>query len=179
MKKKWYVVQVHVGREDKVRKEINRKVKTEGRERSIGKVLLHRHPENVARQGKLVVHQKKSFPGYLLVEMVSTPDSRDFIKSQRGVICFLSNDSNPIPLSKEEVKRLVSNGKPKVQEEEYRIDYSVGDYVEVVGGPFKRMQGKVLDIDEWKPGLIRVNVELEIMGKKTKVDMNWKELMLL
>jgi transcription antitermination factor NusG len=55
----------------------------------------------------------------------------------------------------------------------------VGDYVDVVAGPFKGMTGKVLDIDEWKPGLIRISVQVEIMGKKVPVDLSWKEIELV
>lgn len=173
-RKNWYVIQVQVGWDDELRKEINRRVKIESMERKIGKIILHRHPENVLRKGKVEVHQKKAFPGYLLIEMVKSFETIAFVKGFKGVISFLPNNENPTALSKKEVKNLTR--KMRKEEVPFRMDYSVGDFVDVTKGTFKGMTGKVLDIDEWKPGLIRVSVEVEFMGKKTKVDMNWKEL---
>jgi transcription termination/antitermination protein NusG len=94
-KPKWYAIQVQVGREDRLRKDITKKVRIESMERLIRQVVLKRHPEAVLRKQKIETHQKKSFPGYLLLEMIANHDTISFVKEFKGVIGFLPSNEHP------------------------------------------------------------------------------------
>jgi transcriptional antiterminator NusG len=74
----------------------------------------------------------------------------------------------PIPISPEEMKelqkRMVSAGESK-----YKIEFSVGDPVKIVDGPFKDFDGKVSDVDEEKG---KVKVLISMFGRETAVELD-------
>jgi len=74
----------------------------------------------------------------------------------------------PIPVSSDEIKelqkRMVGAGESK-----YKIEFSVGDPVKIVDGPFKDFDGKVSAIDEERG---KVKVLISMFGRETAVELD-------
>ena len=73
---------------------------------------------------------RKVFPGYVLIKMVMTDDTWYVIRNTTGVTGFVGPGSKPVPLSEEEVEAL------GVDKKEIIINFSAGDSVKIVKGPF-------------------------------------------
>ena len=50
------------------------------------------------------IHQRKLFPGYVMVKMLLTDESWYVVRNTRGVTGFVGPGSKPIPLSDMEVR---------------------------------------------------------------------------
>ena len=66
---KWYVVHTYSGFEKHVKTLLENKVQTQGLEEEIGEVLIPTEDVVELKNGKRKVSKKKTFPGYILVNM--------------------------------------------------------------------------------------------------------------
>ncbi|HMX04649.1 MAG TPA: transcription termination/antitermination NusG family protein, partial [Chitinophagales bacterium] len=68
--KKWYVLRVISGKERKLREYVEQHVKRLGWEHIISQVLVPTEKVYKIKNGKKVIHEKNSLPGYILIEAV-------------------------------------------------------------------------------------------------------------
>ena len=102
---------------------------------------------------------------------------------QRGVnimeFCKAFNDKTksmagkPVPVSDKEIEKILGQIKDGVAQSKSTIDYSVGEKVQVVDGPFASFSGMIEDIDEDKS---RVKVSVSIFGRPTPVDLEFNQI---
>ena len=107
---RWYAVQTTAGHENKVRTLLQRRIDTDptaAEERQIRQVMVPTQTVVEVKNGKKVEVEKKTFPGYVLVEMVVNQDTQHTVNGLQGVIKFVGKDKEPAPLRDEEVKRLL------------------------------------------------------------------------
>ncbi len=107
---RWYAVQTTAGHENKVRTLLQRRIDTDptaADERPIRQVMVPTQTVVEVKNGKKVEVEKKTFPGYVLVEMVVNQDTQHTVNGIQGVIKFVGKDKEPAPLRDEEVKRLL------------------------------------------------------------------------
>jgi len=64
------------------------------------------------KNGKKVTVERKTFPGYVLVEMVLTQESLHVVNAIQGVIKFAGQGWTPQALRQEEVNRLLGIAEP-------------------------------------------------------------------
>ena len=115
MNHKWYILQVLVNREKKVKKTLEENLGSRGMKEFVQEILLP--TENVldVKKGDQRVQEKLIWPGYLLVKMDLTDESWHFIKETNGVVDFLGGGA-PNPLSDREVEDILSDLRKKKEE---------------------------------------------------------------
>lgn len=163
---KWYVVQVLSTHENKVKKALEEQLEHKGVGDFIQSVIVPTENVSEVKQGQQRVVQKRIWPGYILIKMVLTDDSWQYVKNTQGVIDFLGGNT-PTALSDSEVEEILRELEKKKSSVTQKHKFKVGDSVKVVDGVFVNFMGTVTDVFPEK-GLVSVNVS--IFGRETRVD---------
>ena len=177
MAKEWYVIHTFSGHENKVKLSLEKKVENLGLEDKIYQIKIPTVEVPEVKDGKKRVKSKKFFPGYVLVEMEMTDETWTIVKSIQGVTNFVGafGSSKPKPLSRDEVNSLFDQmGEQKTREKAtVSINFSVGEHVKVIDGPFNNFNGV---IEEVYPEKGRVRVKVEIFGRGTPVELDFLQV---
>ena len=167
---KWYVVHTYSGYEQKVCT-------------TLAKMVENRHMQDLILETKIPTElvteikdntkrevEQKLFPGYVLVKMVMTDDSWYVVRNTRGVTGFVGAASKPEPLTDAEVQAL------GVETKSIKINYQIGDTVEILDGPLAGMSGTVnaIDLNE-----NRVTVTIFIVNRETPVELELDQVALI
>jgi transcriptional antiterminator NusG len=177
---KWYVLRVASNKEEQVRDALVRKVKIEGLEHRIGRILVPMVKEKTIRRGQARIVQRKLYAGYVFVEMATEPDGSIpenvwfLIKETTGVGDFIQSDGRPTSMRDSEVERMLAAvSLPEDEAALSGIRFKPGDRVKIREGPFENFEGDVEAIDEQK-GM--VTVLLTIFGRQSPVDVEYWNL---
>jgi transcription termination/antitermination protein NusG len=177
MEHRWYAIQTTAGHENKVRSLIERRITSDPRpegERLIRQALVPVQQVVEIKNGKKVTVERKTFPGYVLVEMVMNQETAHVINSIQGVIKFVGQGWTPQPLRQDEVNRLLGIEEETAdQEPKEEIPFLVGQVVEIMDGPFSEFSGTVEEVLSDK-GKVRVSVSL--FGRPTTVELDYLQL---
>ncbi len=174
MEKNWYVVHTYSGYENKVKANLEKRVETMGMSDKIFRVIIPEEEETDFKEGKKKVVMRKTFPGYVLVEIIMTDDSWYVVRNTPGVTGFIGSSgggAKPTPLLPEEVEFILKQ--MGVNERKTEMDIELGEMVQVLEGPFAHFQGKVEEIDEDK-GKLKVTVDM--FGRETKMELDYSQI---
>ncbi|HNE45405.1 MAG TPA: transcription termination/antitermination protein NusG [Cyclobacteriaceae bacterium] len=174
--KKWYVLRVISGKERKLREYVEQHVKRLGWEHIISQVLVPTEKVYKIKNGKKVIHEKNSLPGYILIEAVEgkmTPEMMQVITGITNVIDFLGKE-NPVALRRNEVNRILGK-MDEMSEEGVSLNepFIIGETVKIIDGPFNEFLGNVDEVHEDKK---KVKVIVKIFGRKTPVELNFAQV---
>ena len=171
--KNWYIVQSHSNLENKVAKLIKEEAEKLNFSEKIEEIIVPTHDITEVRRGKRVQRKKKYFPGYVLIKSEMDNDLYHMIKNIKKVSGFLGSKGVPIPVSDKEIEKILGQIKDGVAQPKSAIDYSVGEKVQVIDGPFASFNGLIEDIDEEKS---RLKVSVSIFGRPTPVDLEYNQV---
>lgn len=173
MDKKWYIVQLVAGYEEKVRDEIYRRIKENNLDDQFGDILI---PEvkTVGSYFNLIDNNsiEQLFPGYMVVSLVPSSQNFRLVTTIFRVVKFLGG-SCPVELSQIEVERILSqvSGKITVASVEEQI-YNLGQEIEIIDGPFSGFSGKINFIDEQKKKLVLM---ISIFNRLTPIEISFNQ----
>jgi transcriptional antiterminator NusG len=171
----WYVIHSYSGYENKVKANLESRIKSMHMEDRIFDVHIPMEDVVEFKGGKKVTMPKKVFPGYILVRMGLDDDSWYAVRNTPGVTGFVAgNAQKPTPLSRREVERFLGvreeeeKGKPR-----FKPEWEVAEQVRVVTGPFADFNGTIeeINIDQQK-----VVVLVNIFGRDTPVELGFEDI---
>ena len=171
--KNWYIVQSHSNFENKVVKLIKEEAEKLKFSDKIEEIIVPTHDITEVKRGKRIQRKKKYFPGYVLIKSEMDNDLYHMIKNIKKVSGFLGTKGVPVPVSDEEIEKILGQIKDGVAQPKSAIDYSVGEKVQVIDGPFASFNGLIEDIDEDKS---RLKVSVLIFGRPTPVDLEYNQV---
>ena len=163
----WYVLHTYSGYEDAVVRNLKQRIESLDIQDKIFNVLVPKEKKIKIKNGKRRVIEEKIYPGYVLVEMIVTDDSWYVVRNTPRVTGFIGSGTMPIPVSEEEIKELQK--RMGGTESKYKIEFSVGDPIKIIDGPFKDFDGKVSEIDEERG---KVKVLISMFGRETAVELD-------
>ena len=171
--KNWYIVQSHSSFENKVAQLIKEEADKAKISDKIEEIVVPTHDVTEVKRGKRVQRKKKYFPGYVLIKSEMNDNIYHMIKNIKKVSGFLGTKGIPVPVSDKEIEKILGKMNDGVAQPKSTIDYSVGEKVQVVDGPFASFSGLIEDIDEDK---LRVKVSVSIFGRPTPVDLEFNQI---
>lgn len=177
---KWYVLRVASNKEEYVRDALERKVKIEGLEKYVGRILVPTLKEKRMKGGVARVYKRNLYPGYVFVEMAceedgSVPENVWFmVKETTGVGDFIGSDGKPTPMPEHEIPAVIA---ASTQTDEAPtlsgLNFQKGDMVKITSGSFENFEGEVDAVDE-KRGMVTLIVE--IFGRSTPIEVEYWQL---
>lgn len=166
--RQWYAIQTYSGYEEAVARYLKQRVDSLAMNDKIFDVVVPKEKKIKVKSGRRQTIEEKIYPGYVLVDMILTEDSWYVVRNTPRVTGFVGADNTtPTPLSKTEVDTLLARSGR--DESKFSIDFSVGDLVKIIDGPFKDYDGKVSEIEE---GKMRIKVLVPIFGRDTAVELD-------
>ncbi|KJJ84786.1 transcription antitermination protein NusG [Candidatus Omnitrophus magneticus] len=169
MEKKWYVVHTQTGREDSVRKSLQKRLDSEPElKQVISNMLIPTEKVSEVRGGEKKISERKFFPGYLLVEMELNDKTWYIILQTPGVTGFVGSKTKPVFLREDEIKDILEQANDAKTKPVPKILFKEGEVVRVNEGPFKNFSGTIEETNLEKG---KIKVMLSIFGRATPVDL--------
>src|SRR3982750_3678822 len=107
---RWYVVNTYSGHEKKAKQNLWHRVPSLGQERAVRQVVVPTETVTEMKDNQKVPVEKRTMPGYVLVNMELNDDSWQLVKGTPGVTGFVGASNEPVPLTQPEDDRLVHRG---------------------------------------------------------------------
>ena len=104
---RWYVVNTYSGHEKKVKQNLEHRVVSLGQQRAVRQVVVPTETVSEMKDNQKVTVEKRTMPGYVLVNMELNEDSWALVKGTPGVTGFVGASNEPVPLTQPEVDRLL------------------------------------------------------------------------
>lgn len=169
--KKWYVIHTYSGYENKVKANLESKIHSMGMENEIFRVIIPMEDEVEYKDSKKKITKKKVFPGYALVEMIVSDRSWYVVRNTPGVTGFVGSGTKPIPLTDEEVKRILKS--MGIEELRSNFDIEVGQAVHINSGAFENFEAMVTEINHERQ---KIKVLVEMFGRETPVELDFSQV---
>ena len=171
--KNWYIVQSHSSFENKVAGLIKEEADKAKISQKFEEIIVPTHDVTEVKRGKRIQRKKKYFPGYVLIKSEMDNSIYHMIKGIKKVSGFLGSKGIPVPVSEKEIEKILGQIKDGVVQGQTGIEYSVGEKVQVIDGPFASFNGMVEEIDEDKS---RLKVSVLIFGRPTPVELEYNQV---
>lgn len=173
-KKKWYVLRAVSGKEAKVKEYIEAEIKHNERlAQRVFQVLLPMEKHASLRNGKRVVKEKLSLPGYVLVEADMSTEIASILRFMPNVLGFLGGMNSPFPVRQADVNRLLGNSEDSELDNIMDIPYEVGESVKVTDGPFSGFHGIVEEVNAEKH---KLKVMVMIFGRQNPLELSFTQV---
>jgi transcription termination/antitermination protein NusG len=170
---KWYVVKVFAGHEEKVKTLIESESKRLGLEDRVFEVVIPKETVFEVRNGKRKTKTKNFLPGYIIISCVLDLKVRDVISNLPSIVSFLGRRSEPEPIQKHELERIIGRVEERKDIETIETKFQIGDPVKVIDGPFNTFNGTVKEVNNEKQ---KLKVEVGILGRKTPLELDFSQV---
>ena len=171
--KNWYIVQTFSGFEQKVVESINKTVEKLKLKDKIDDVIVPIHEVTEVKRGKRVQRKKKYFPSYVLVKMEMSKELYHMIKNIQKVTGFLGPTGTPVPVSENEINKILGRIKEGTLAPKTQISFDIGEQVKVCEGPFASFSGLVEEVNEEKS---RLKVSVSVFGRPVPIDLEYNQV---
>jgi transcriptional antiterminator NusG len=168
----WYAVHTYSGYENAVLRNLKQRIESLGLQDKIFDVVVPTEKKIKIKGGKRVEVEEKTFPGYVLVDMIVTDDSWYAVRNTPRVTGFVGAGVTPVPLTEKEINeffgRMSDTGEAK-----HTIDLEVGETIIINDGPFKDLEGRVSEVDRERG---KVKVFVSMFGRETPVELDFLQV---
>jgi len=167
----WYSLRVMSGKEKSIETSILREVGEQNISDEIDEVFVPYEKVIEVRNNKKRIKEKMFFPGYILIKMKLTANTKYIVENTPGVLSFVGPKGKaPVPLRDTEVKRIFGEVERKEGMEIVEIPFEKGSMIKVIAGPFIDFTGTVENVNEDKQ---KVKVTVSIFGRPTPIELDF------
>ena len=170
---RWYVVNTYSGHENKVKQNLEHRVVSLNQKRNVRQVVVPTESVSEMKDNQKITVEKRTMPGYVLVNMELNEDSWGLVKGTPG---------------RHRLRRRVQRagaahagrGRPPAAPRDRhqatasrRRASSIGESVKVVSGPLSDFSGEISEINE---DAARLKVLVSIFGRETPVEVGFDQV---
>ena len=167
----WYSLRVISGKEKSIETSIMREIDENDISGEIEEVFVPFEKVVEVRNNKKRIKEKMFFPGYILIKMNLTANTKYIVENTPGVLSFVGPKGKaPVPLRENEIMRIFGEVERKEGMEIIEVPFKKGDAIKVVAGPFIDFNGIVENVNEDKQ---KVKVTVSIFGRPTPIELDF------
>ncbi len=168
---RWYVVNTYSGHENKVKHNLEHRVTSLGQKRHVRQVVVPTESVSEMKDNQKITVEKRTMPGYVLVNMDLNEASWGVVKGTPGVTGFVGASNEPVPLTQQEVDRLLH--REVAVQQRTKAKFTIGESVKVIAGPLSDFSGEISEINE---DASRLKVLVSIFGRETPVEVGFDQV---
>jgi transcriptional antiterminator NusG len=168
---RWYVVNTYSGHENKVKQNLEHRVVSLNQKRNVRQVVVPTESVSEMKDNQKITVEKRTMPGYVLVNMELNEDSWGLVKGTPGVTGFVGASNEPVPLTQSEVDRLLH--REVAVRERKKATFSIGESVKVISGPLSDFSGEISEINQ---DASKLKVLVSIFGRETPVEVGFDQV---
>ena len=169
--KNWYVLRAVSGKEAKVKEYIEAEMKHNTLlSTHVSQVVIPMEKHASLRNGKRVIKEKISLPGYVFVEASLVGDVAHTLRFMPNVLGFLGGLDNPSPVPQADINRMLGTAEETELVDDVNIPYVVDETVKVIDGPFSGFSGVIEEVNTEKR---KLKVMVKIFGRKTPLELGF------
>lgn len=169
--KTWFVIHTYSGHEERVKKNLEQRVKFMDSGGEVSQVVIPTEDEIEVKNGQRRTVAKKILPGYVLIQMKMSDQSWRIVRNTPGVTGFVGSGNKPVPLGEGEVSRILKQ--MEAEAPRLKVGFREGQSVRVVDGPFIDFIGVV---DSMNPEKGKIKVMLSLFGRETPVELDFLQV---
>lgn len=180
---RWYVVHAYSGFEKSVAQALRERIVRNDMQGRFGDVIVPTEEVVEMRSGQKRRSERKFFPGYVLVQIVTHDDngipridneSWHLVKETPRVLGFIGGTADrPLPIRDEEAAAILNRVMEGVEKPRPKVLFEPGEMVRVTEGPFNDFNGVVEEVNYEKS---RVRVAVLIFGRSTPVELEFGQV---
>jgi transcriptional antiterminator NusG len=188
----WFVVHTYSGMENRVKQNLENRIISLNMEDYIHEIVVPTEEVAEIKNGQRKMVKRTVLPGYVLVRMDLTDESWSAVRHTPSVTGFVGHSHQPVPLSLTEVESMLApsvvvpeaaeaeagapaaSGSATTERKPVEVaDFSEGDSVMVVDGPFATLHATITEINAEAQ---RVKALVEIFGRETPVELSFNQI---
>jgi transcriptional antiterminator NusG len=169
---RWYVINTYSGHENKVKQNLEHRLVSLGQQRAVRQVVVPTEAVSEMKDNQKITVEKRTMPGYVLVNMQLDEDSWGVVRDTPGVTGFVGSEHKPVPLTQAEVDRLLHRTEVATAPRT-RAQFAIGETVKVISGPLSDFSGEISEINE---DAARLKVLVSIFGRETPVEVGFDQV---
>ena len=170
---RWYAVNTYSGHENKVKHNLEHRVVSLNQKRNVRQVVIPTEVVSEMKDGQKIQTEKRTMPGYVLVNMDLNDDAWMVVKNTPGVTGFVGAGSKPVPLSQGEVDRILRTGAATGERPRAQVEFSLGESVKVTSGPLSDFDGEIVDVN---PDQQKLKVLVDIFERQVPVELGFDQV---
>ena len=169
---RWYVVNTYSGHENKVKHNLEHRVISLGQQRAVRNVVVPTESVSEMKDNQKITVEKRTMPGYVLVNMELNEDSWGVVKGTPGITGFVGASQEPVPLTQVDVDRMLHKTDVATAPRT-RAQFTIGESVKVISGPLSDFSGEISEVNE---DAQRLKVLVSIFGRETPVEVGFDQV---
>jgi transcription termination/antitermination protein NusG len=169
----WYVINTYSGHENKVKANLEHRIDSMNQRVRFRRVVVPTEQVIETKDGQKVQAEKRVLPGYVLVNMDLNDDAWTVVKNTPGVTGFVGAGSKPVPLSQNEVDRILHTGAATGERPRTRVEFSLGESVKVTSGPLSDFDGEIVEVN---PDAQKLKVLVDIFERQVPVELGFDQV---
>jgi len=165
----WYLVKVLPGKERQLEEQFNTEIEL-GNLTTVKRFVCPMEKQLKVIKNKKVIRERVIYTGYLYFETdhLLDIDELKYLSYLPNIMSILG-DKKPVRLRDKEIQLVLNQKTDDVLNSQ--VEYTVGDAIKVIDGPFNTFEGEVALIES-----NRIDVNVRIFGRDTKVSLTKEQI---